>query len=71
MLRVGSAVFCLLVSAVLLCLGMISGSNASVFLGLSILWLVGAVASIVVVHWLVRLVVWIVEGFKSGGKAAE
>ncbi|WP_150816570.1 hypothetical protein [Pseudomonas fluorescens] len=44
------------------------GENASV---IALAWLAGAVAYIVAMHWLVRLVVWIAEGFKSGSKAAR
>lgn len=39
--------------------------------GASLGWFLGAIAYVVAAHWLLRLIVWIVEGFKSSDKAAQ
>jgi len=40
------------------------------FFELSLGWLAGSLASFVTVHWLLRLIAWIADGFKSRDKAA-
>lgn len=36
--------------------------------GFAVAWLAGAVVYVVAMHWLVRLIVWVKEGFKEGIK---
>lgn len=46
----------------LIVIGELEGENASV---MALAWLTGAVAYVGAIHWLVRLAVWINEGFKG------
>ena len=39
--------------------------------GVTLVWTVGAAAYVIAMHWLLRWVVWIVDGFKSGDKAVR
>lgn len=71
-LRLGPTFVLLAISALCLALSFYkSGSGREdgleVF-GFAVAWLAGAVVYVVAMHWLVRLVIWITEGFKQGGK---
>ncbi|ANH96491.1 hypothetical protein A8L59_03570 [Pseudomonas koreensis] len=39
--------------------------------GASLGWLAGAIVYVIAAHWLIRLIVWIVEGFQSIDKANQ
>jgi len=39
--------------------------------GVTLAWTVGAVAYVFAIHWLLWLVVWIVDGFKDGNTAVR
>ena len=45
--------------------GELAGENASI---LALAWFAGAVAYIIALHWLIRLIVWITDGFKESRK---
>ena len=38
--------------------------------GVTLAWTVGALAYVIAIHWLLRWVVWIVDGFKDSDTAA-
>lgn len=44
----------------------LEGENASL---LALAWLAGAVVYVTAMHWLIRLIVWITDGFKETGKS--
>ncbi|WP_449103568.1 hypothetical protein [Pseudomonas veronii] len=47
------------------------GKSAIAAFGFAVAWFVGAVAYVIAMHWLIRLIFWITEGFKDGSKAAR
>ena len=44
----------------------LAGENASL---LALAWFTGAVVYVTAMHWLIRLIVWITDGFKETGKS--
>ncbi|MFP3678861.1 hypothetical protein SB725_17320 [Pseudomonas sp. SIMBA_041] len=38
-------------------------------IGFTVAWFVGAVAYVIIVHWVIRLIVWIADGFKIGSES--
>lgn len=59
------SVFCAGAIIVFLWQGRVAGDAAE----LALSWFAGAVAYVVVMHWLIRLIVWITDGFKEAGKS--
>jgi membrane protein YdbS with pleckstrin-like domain len=72
--RLGLAAMFLVFAVVSLGAGVVA-YRSSGFFELGFVWAVTAVCSVVAVHWLLRLIVWVIEGFrgevKGGGKAAR
>ncbi|WP_223592408.1 hypothetical protein [Pseudomonas sp. A-R-19] len=69
-LRLGPALL-LLIGAVISLVFIFDGGFKAPYIGLSLLnsvgWFASAVVCLVVAHWLIRLIVWIIDGFKSDG----
>ncbi|WP_154859858.1 hypothetical protein [Pseudomonas fluorescens] len=71
-LRLGPAVFFLVFGGFYLfgvIVVFVEGNDPSVAIALALAWFAGAVAYVVAVYWLLRLVVWIADGFKDSGRS--
>lgn len=70
--KLGPAVFLLMCSAFFI-VGVImrlqEGRDSTHASLLVIAFFAGAIAYVIAFHWLTRLIVWITEGFKQGGKS--
>lgn len=72
--RIGPAALCLIIALIVFVVVLTMGYRDSDFsdqLGLAALWLIAAITSFVLAHFLIRLIVWIIEGFNGSGKASN
>lgn len=70
--RLGPAIIFVAISAFALAASFIKAGigedNSIEIFGIAVAWFAGAVAYIVAIHWLIRLIVWIIDGFKESRK---
>lgn len=72
-LRLGPTFTLLAISALFFAVSFYGASigdeDATDTFGLTVAWFIGAIVYVVAMHWLIRLIVWITDGFKEAGKS--